>query len=97
MKIMLIQPTSGAKLSDLAYRHELLALEHLGAGLKADGHEVKLLDARLEPAIKAVCLHRSIRKPRIRHPSFSVLTPLPGSRLFAEHSDAMRQGDQMGI
>jgi len=56
MKILLIQPPSGAKLSDKVYLHEPLALEYLGAGLKADGHEVTLLDARLEPGIEAVCL-----------------------------------------
>ncbi len=56
MKILLIQPQSGAKLSDQVYLHEPLALEYLGAGLKADGHEVTLLDARLEPGIEAVLL-----------------------------------------
>lgn len=56
MKILLIQPPSGAKLSDKVYLHEPLALEYLGAGLLADGHEVTLLDARLEPGIEAACL-----------------------------------------
>lgn len=56
MKVLLIQPPSGAKLSDKVYLHEPLALEYLGAGLKKDGHEVTLLDARLEPEIEAVCL-----------------------------------------
>lgn len=56
MNILLIQPESGARLSDKVYLHEPLALEYLGAGLKADGHEVTLLDARLEPGIEAVCL-----------------------------------------
>jgi radical SAM superfamily enzyme YgiQ (UPF0313 family) len=34
---------------------EPLALEYLGAGLKQDGHEVQLLDARLTPDVEAAC------------------------------------------
>ncbi len=56
MKILLIQPPSGTKHSDKVYLHEPLALSYLGAGLKADGHEVALLDARLEPGIEAFLL-----------------------------------------
>ncbi|HBT83262.1 MAG TPA: B12-binding domain-containing radical SAM protein, partial [Desulfuromonas sp.] len=38
---------------DQIYLFEPLALEYLGAGLKEDGHEVTLLDARLDPDIDA--------------------------------------------
>jgi hypothetical protein len=47
VKILLIQPPGGAKRSDKANLHELLALEYLGAGLYANGHEVTLVDACL--------------------------------------------------
>ena len=49
MRIMLIQPPSGSDFSDKVFLHEPLALEYLGAGLKLDGHEVRLHDTRLEP------------------------------------------------
>lgn len=45
---MLIQPPSGSKYMDTLYMHEPLALEYLGAGLRADKHEVMIFDARLE-------------------------------------------------
>jgi radical SAM superfamily enzyme YgiQ (UPF0313 family) len=51
MKVLLIQPPSSSPLMDRIYLFEPLALEYLGAGLKEDGHEVRLLDARLEPDI----------------------------------------------
>ena len=51
MKILLIQPPSCDPLTDKIFLFEPLALEYLGAGLKLDGHEVRLLDARLEPDI----------------------------------------------
>jgi radical SAM superfamily enzyme YgiQ (UPF0313 family) len=41
---------------DRIYLFEPLALEYLGAGLKEDGHEVKLLDARIEPDIDGACV-----------------------------------------
>jgi radical SAM superfamily enzyme YgiQ (UPF0313 family) len=51
MRILLIQPPSNDPLMDQIYLFEPLALEYLGAGLKADGHQVELLDARLDPDI----------------------------------------------
>lgn len=54
MKVLLIQPQSSDPLMDQVYLFEPLALEYLGAGLKLDCHEVRLLDARLEPDIEAV-------------------------------------------
>ena len=51
MKVLLIQPPSSSPLMDRIYLFEPLALEYLGAGLKLDGHEVLLLDARIEPDI----------------------------------------------
>ena len=48
MKILLIQPYSSSDLMDQVYMFEPLALEYLGAGAKQDGHEVRLLDARIE-------------------------------------------------
>lgn len=53
MKILLIYPPSANPLLDQVYMHEPLALEYLAAGLKLKGHEVKILDARLEPNIIA--------------------------------------------
>jgi len=47
MKVLLIQPPSSSPLMDRIYLFEPLALEYLGAGLKLDGHEVLLLDARI--------------------------------------------------
>jgi radical SAM superfamily enzyme YgiQ (UPF0313 family) len=52
MRILLIQPPSCDSLTDRIFLFEPLALEYLGAGLKLDGHEVRLLDARLEPGIE---------------------------------------------
>lgn len=49
MKVMLIQPPSSTSFMDKVFMYEPLGLEYLGAGLKEDGHEVLLLDARLEP------------------------------------------------
>lgn len=52
MKILLIQPPSCDPMTDRIFLFEPLALEYLGAGLKLDGHQVELLDARLEPDIE---------------------------------------------
>lgn len=49
---MLVQPPSGSALSDRVFLYEPLALEYLGAGLKLDGHDVRLLDTRLDPDIE---------------------------------------------
>lgn len=48
MRILLIQPTSSIEFIDRVYMHEPLALEYLGAGLRLDGHDVLLLDARID-------------------------------------------------
>jgi hopanoid C-3 methylase len=48
MRILLIQPSSSIGFIDRVYMHEPLALEYLGAGLKLDGHDVLLLDGRIE-------------------------------------------------
>jgi len=48
MKILLIQPYSSSDLMDQVYLFEPLALEYLGAGVQLDGHEVRLLDARID-------------------------------------------------
>lgn len=48
MRILLIQPASSIDFIDRVYMHEPLALEYLGAGLKLDGHDILLLDARIE-------------------------------------------------
>lgn len=55
MRVLLVQPPSLDPLSDKFFLFEPLALEYLGAGLKLDGHEVELLDARLEPDIEGAC------------------------------------------
>ncbi|MDD2497232.1 MAG: radical SAM protein [Desulfitobacteriaceae bacterium] len=52
MKVMLIQPPSSISYMDKVYMYEPLGLEYLGAGLKEDGHEVLLLDARLDPDLE---------------------------------------------
>lgn len=51
MKILLIQPYSSSDLMDKIYLFEPLALEYLGAGAKLDGHEVRLLDTRIDSDI----------------------------------------------
>lgn len=55
MKILLVQPPSSDPLSDRVFLFEPLGLEYLGAGLKLDGHEVEILDARLTPDIESTC------------------------------------------
>ncbi len=52
MKILLIQPYSSSDLMDRVYLFEPLALEYLGAGAKLDGHDVRLLDARIDRDIE---------------------------------------------
>ena len=54
MKILLVQPPSGSSFSDKVFLHEPLALEYLGAGLRMDGHDVRLHDARLDPDVESV-------------------------------------------
>lgn len=49
MNVLLIQPPSTDPLMDQVYLFEPLALEYLGAGLKEDGHTVRLLDCRIDP------------------------------------------------
>ena len=51
MKVLLIQPPNPDPLMDRVYLFEPLALEYLGAGVRLDGHEVRLLDARLDPDV----------------------------------------------
>ncbi|PLX84938.1 MAG: B12-binding domain-containing radical SAM protein [Desulfuromonas sp.] len=53
MRILLIHPPSSIGFIDRVYMHEPLALEYLGAGLKLDGHEVMLHDARIDPDVLA--------------------------------------------
>lgn len=55
MKVLLIQPPSCDPLTDEIFLFEPLALEYLGAGLKKDGHDVQLLDARIEPDYEGAC------------------------------------------
>jgi len=54
MKVLLVQPASCHPLTDRIFLFEPLALEYLGAGLKEDGHDVRLLDARIEPDYQSV-------------------------------------------
>jgi len=54
MKVLLVQPASCDPLTDRIFLFEPLALEYLGAGLKEDGHDVRLLDARIEPDYQSV-------------------------------------------
>ena len=61
MKVMLIQPPSGSKYMDTLYMHEPLALEYLGAGLRAEKHEVMIFDARLERVKKVYAYIFKIR------------------------------------
>jgi hopanoid C-3 methylase len=49
MKVLLIQPPSVDPLTDRIFLFEPLALEYLGSGLKLDGHEVQLIDGRIDP------------------------------------------------
>jgi len=51
MRVLLIQPPNTDPLLDQVYLFEPLALEYLGAGLKNDGHEVEILDARIDSDI----------------------------------------------
>ena len=55
MKVLLIQPPSCDPMIDEIYLFEPLALEYLGAGLKQDGHEVRLHDARIDPDYQSAC------------------------------------------
>lgn len=52
MKVLLIQPYSSSDLMDQVYLFEPLALEYLGAGAQLDGHEVRVLDARIDRDIE---------------------------------------------
>ena len=57
MKVLLIQPPNRDPWTDQTVFFEPLALESLGAGLKLDGHEVRLLDARLDADIDGALNH----------------------------------------
>jgi len=48
MKLLLIQPPSCSTLMDQVFMFEPLALEYVGAAAKLDGHEVVLLDMRID-------------------------------------------------
>jgi len=48
VRVLLIQPHSSSDLMDRVYLFEPLALEYLGAGARQDGHEVRILDARID-------------------------------------------------
>jgi radical SAM superfamily enzyme YgiQ (UPF0313 family) len=52
MKVLLIQPPSVTDWSRRIFAHEPLALEDVGAGLKLDGHDVQVLDARFDPDVE---------------------------------------------
>jgi radical SAM superfamily enzyme YgiQ (UPF0313 family) len=54
MNILLLQPPSNDPLMDQVYLFEPLALEYLGAGVKQDGHSVRLIDCRIEPDYEGV-------------------------------------------
>lgn len=54
MKLLLIQPQSSSPLMDQVYLFEPLALEYLAAGVKLDGHQVEILDARIDNNIETV-------------------------------------------
>jgi len=54
MRILLIQPPSSLDFIDRVFMHEPLALEYLGAGLKLDGHDILLLDGRIEDDVVKV-------------------------------------------
>lgn len=55
MKVLLVQPPSVDPLTDQIFLFEPLALEYLGSGLKEDGHEIQLLDARIDPDVESAC------------------------------------------
>lgn len=48
MKVLLMQPPSGWPLADKVFLHEPLALEYLGAGVREDGHSVRIHDCRID-------------------------------------------------
>jgi radical SAM superfamily enzyme YgiQ (UPF0313 family) len=54
MNVLLLQPPGNDPLMDQVYLFEPLALEYLGAGLKPDGHDVRLIDCRIEPDYERV-------------------------------------------
>lgn len=55
MRLLLIQPYSSSDLMDRIFMFEPLALEYLGAAARLDGHEVRLLDARIDRDIEGTC------------------------------------------
>ena len=54
MRLLLVQPAGWLPLMDKIFIFEPLALEYLGAGAGGDGHEVRIIDMRLEPDLPAV-------------------------------------------
>ncbi len=52
MKVLLIQPYSSSEMMDQIYLFEPLALEYLAAGAMLDGHELRILDARIDRDIE---------------------------------------------
>ncbi len=52
MKLLLVQPPTYSRFMDEVFIFEPLALEYLGSGARLDGHDVRLIDARLEPDVE---------------------------------------------
>ena len=68
MNVLLIQPPSQTPLMDQVYLFEPLALEYLGAGVRQNGHRVRLHDARIDSDIeKTVVLSPDGVPVRIRY------------------------------
>lgn len=49
MRVFLVQSPSSWAFADKVFMHEPLALEYLGAGIKQDGHTVRIHDCRIDP------------------------------------------------
>lgn len=56
MRLLLIQPPNADPLMDQLFMFEPLSLEYLGAGARLDGHEVRVLDARIDSGAEATAL-----------------------------------------
>jgi hopanoid C-3 methylase len=85
MKILLIQPPSVPEWSRHVFAYEPLALEYVGAGLKQDGHEVQLLDARFDSDVEAT--FRQVRPDVVGLTAYTV--HVPWVRTLAERLKAV--------
>jgi hypothetical protein len=97
MKVLLVHPYSKIPWIDKTHLIEPLALEYLAAGLEPLGHEIRIVDQRLEPdytkddfRAMADYVRHDLKLP---YASFTMMTPFPGTRIHEENRERITSHD----